>query len=69
MVNDKDLLNRFRHHDVSIEQINKMADLRQKFYYLASFCSSQTPQSRELSLALTKLEEAMFWVNAAISRN
>lgn len=27
------------------------------------------PKSRELSLALTKLEEAMFWANAAIARN
>jgi hypothetical protein len=27
------------------------------------------PPSRELSVALTKLEEAMFWANAAIARN
>lgn len=32
------------------------------------FCDS-CPQSRELSLALTKLEEAVFWANAAIARN
>jgi hypothetical protein len=28
-----------------------------------------TPESREQSLALTKLEECMFWTNAAIARN
>jgi hypothetical protein len=27
------------------------------------------PGSRELSLAITKLEEAVFWANAAIARN
>lgn len=29
----------------------------------------KTPKSREQSLAITKVEEAMFWANAAIARN
>lgn len=32
---------------------------------IAAFC----PAGRELALALTKIEEAMFWANAAIARN
>ena len=29
----------------------------------------RTPKSREQSLALTKLEEAIMWANASIARN
>ena len=34
-------------------------------YAFARYC----PDSREKSLALTKLEEAVMWANAAIARN
>lgn len=30
---------------------------------------SRTPESREQSLAVTHLEEAMFWANAAVARH
>ena len=33
--------------------------------HLVEYC----PKSRELSIALTKVEEAMMWANAAIARN
>lgn len=46
-------------HD-SVRQIT--ADAMERF-------SNQLPDTRETSLAITKLEEAMFWANAAIARN
>ena len=43
--------------------------LRTETKMLAYLYSELAPQSRELSLALTKLEEAVMWVNSAIARN
>lgn len=36
---------------------------------LALALAQMIPESRERSLALTKLEECLFWGNAAIARN
>ena len=36
---------------------------------LAHLLVTNCPESRELSCALTKLEEAVMWANAAIARN
>lgn len=47
-----------------------------RYEFIRDFCKQVAaimcrlcPPSRELSLALTKIEEAVFWANAAIARN
>ena len=68
MIN-QDLENRFNYHAPSNEQIVIYTNLRNDFKQLAYIIESNTPKSREQSLALTKLEEALMWANAAIARN
>jgi len=36
---------------------------------LAAYINENCPDSREKSLAFTKLEEAVMWANASIARN
>jgi len=43
--------------------------VRNECKVLANELDSVCPNSREKSLAMTKLEEVMFWANAAIDRN
>lgn len=43
--------------------------IRTECHRTAAFLIDLCPVGRELSLALTKLEEAMFWANAAIARS
>lgn len=43
--------------------------LRQEAYLLAERILASCPPSRERSLALGRLEEAIMWANAAIARN
>ncbi len=43
--------------------------VRAKCGVLALFILHNVPAGREKALALTKVEEAMFWANAAVARN
>jgi hypothetical protein len=54
--------------DMDDEELNKFSiefDLNDLAETIMCVC----PNSRERSLALTKLEECMFWANASIARN
>lgn len=61
--------NNFMHHAPSIENGAKMTQIRVRCLELANHLINVCPASREQSLAITKLEEVMFWANASIVRN
>ncbi|SIO37953.1 hypothetical protein SAMN05444166_4230 [Singulisphaera sp. GP187] len=65
----EELENRFLHHAPKKDQAQRYERNRAHALTLAARLVDHCPPSRELSLALTKLEEVVFWANAAIARN
>lgn len=61
--------NNFKYHSPKPGQPEKYTAIREKAKELAALIDETTPKSREQSLALTKLEEAVMWANASIARN
>jgi len=59
----------FTYHAPKPGQPEKYARLREKAKELALLIAELTPSSREQSVALTELETAVFWANAAIARH
>ncbi len=65
----EDLENRFTYHTPKGGQPARYTKLRDAAKDLAYLITAETPVSREQSLALTHLEEVVFWANAAIARH
>jgi hypothetical protein len=65
-----DMANRFmRHHIVSEdEKSDRLLRMSGQTQSLAELYLMNVPPGRERSLAITKLEEAVMWANAGISR-
>lgn len=63
------LNNIFTYHAPKDGQPEKYVKLRDTAKELAFLICELTPVSREQSLALTKLEESIFFANAAIARH
>ncbi len=64
-----DLAARFFAHDCSETQGNRMAEVLRAAAALAGLIDMTCPDGREKSLAITKLEEVVFWANAGIARH
>ena len=65
----KRLENIFSYHPPKDGQPEMYADIRSKAKEFAYMICRLVPDSREQSLALTKLEECVMWANAGIARN
>lgn len=64
-----DIEKRFTYHAPKLDQPARYSEIRALGKNLAFLIEEACPDSREKSLAFTKLEEAVFWANAAIARN
>ena len=65
----KEIQNRFTYHAPKEGQPEIYEEIRKGAKSLVFFIDAKCPDSREKSLAVTKIEEAVFWANAAIARH
>jgi hypothetical protein len=64
-----DLAKRFTYHPPKGSQPERYVAIREMAKELATLIVQCSHESREQSLALTKLEECSMWANAGIARN
>lgn len=64
-----ELINRFKYHPPNPTQTQKYENIRKNALAFADLINAMCPDSREKSLAITNLEEAVMWANASIARN
>lgn len=68
-MNPDDIDNRFAFHPATTdEKKNAHTSVRENCRLLAHFINNSLPDGREKSLAITGLEEVMFWGNAGLAR-
>ena len=66
---NEELENIYTYHFPKGDQPLRYERIRYKAKILAAYINEYCPDSREKSIAMTKLEEAVMWANASIARN
>jgi hypothetical protein len=68
-LNTEELKNRFEYHPPTSRFVaDQHSYVRTALHSVANMLNGTLPDGREKALAITKLEEAMFWANAALAR-
>ncbi len=60
---------RFTYHPPHGDQAHRYGEIRLAGMLFARKLLMYAPESPELAIAITRLEETIFWANAAIARN
>jgi hypothetical protein len=68
-MNKEQIENIFTYHAPTPEQQVKYKAIRAEAQVLAHLINDSCPESREKSLAITKLQELVMWANASIAIN
>ena len=69
MITMSNIKNSFTYHAPDDDQKERYESIREHAKDFAFLIEEFCPESRERSLAMTKLEECVMWANAAIARN
>ena len=67
-INEKEIDHRFKLHSCNEHLVENMANIRSKAAEFADLIGYLCPDGLEKSIAVTKLEEVMFWANVSIAR-
>lgn len=68
MIQPEEIETRFTYHTPTGDQPERYTKIREMARVFAEQIVELTPESREQSLALTRLEGCVMWANAAIAR-
>lgn len=68
-MSDERIKHNFSSHTPTPEKADTHEMLRENGYKLCMLIQELCPEGREKSLAITKIEEAIFWANAGLARD